>query len=422
MRTGTGEALRIANPRYGRVPLCATPPTPLPLNDHDFMQLNPTLTLKFMMNPLRPLAARLKSVLPLVFCAGLLLMQATPLPAATITAITNFNASLGSDSRSDLVLGPDGLLYGATQLGGGVSTTGVVFKVTTSGVITPLVSFTGPGGSQPQGGFSFAPDGQFYGIAYRGGPNGYGTVWRANTNGGGTALAGFDAANGAFPIGGVTRASDGNFYGTTFSGVFANSFGCVFKLTPGGVMTTLASISNAPPHGKYPYARVTQAGDGHLYGVTHQGGSSELGAVFRVTLGGALTTLASFTGANGSTPLGGLTLGTDGNLYGVTQLGGSANLGTVFKVTTGGVLSTVASFLNATTDGSGPVSALVQGTDGNFYGTTTSGGASGDGTVFRITPAGGMTRLASLSYTATGASPWGKMAFGPDGNLYGTTQ
>ena len=378
-----------------------------------------------MMNPLRPLVASLKSVLPLVLCAGLLLMQATSLAAApTLTGIAHFNGSNGRESRSDLVLGPDGLLYGTTRLGG-VFSTGAVFKVTTGGTITLLSSLTGSSGSEPQGSVAFGPDGQLYGTAYGGGVAGYGTVWRVPTNGAGVVLASFEGTNGAYPLGGLTLAADGNFYGTTFTGADSGYFGMVFKLTAGGSLTKLpfGSITNASATGRFPYAPLAQASGG-FYGTTYQGGSSGLGTIFRIaTSGGSMSTVVSFTGTNGSGPQTGLTTGTDGSLYGVTRLGGGANLGTVFKKAAGPstTVTTLASFLNATTDGAEPGAALVQGTDGNFYGTTSRGGSTDDGTVFRISPAGGLTRLASFSYSSSGYLPLGKMVFGPDGNLYGTT-
>ena len=131
-------------------------------------------------------------------------------------------------------------------------------------------------------------------------------------------------------------------------------------------------------------AGLVQAG-GHFYGTTYNGGYGYLGTVFKITSGGSFTTLHVFSGY-GAFPYGGLVQGSDGNLYGTTSDNdnvGPTQYGTVFKITSGGSLTSLYSFNNS--DGGIPYAGLVQGNDGNFYGTTAYGGASGYGTVFKIT-------------------------------------
>jgi hypothetical protein len=154
----------------------------------------------------------------------------------------------------------------------------------------------------------------------------------------------------------------------------------VFKVTTNGVLTTLASFGGGSG-GAVPAAGLTLGEDGNFYGTTMQ-------TVFQVRTNGKLTTLASIPNYNPmSAPEAGLILGNDGNFYGTTVLGGNTSLnggfgvGTVFKVTTNGVLTTLVSFSD--TNGVYP-NALTLGNDGNFYGTTYLGGASNDGTVFRM--------------------------------------
>ena len=144
--------------------------------------------------------------------------------------------------------------------------------------------------------------------------------------------------------------------------------------------------------------------------------------MFRITTAGTLTTLHTFYGAgDGNTPYARLIQGADGNLYGTTSHGGNSGEGVVFKITTSGILTTLHSFRGA--DGRSPYASLVQ-TGGNFYGTTDYGGASDDGTIFRITPAGTLTTLYSFcSQTgcADGMDPLSGLVQASDGNLYGTT-
>ena len=94
-----------------------------------------------------------------------------------------------------------------------------------------------------------------------------------------------------------------------------------------------------------------------------------------------LTTLHSFNGGDGRSPEATLVQGSDGNFYGTTPLGGAHAKGTVFKIDSTGSLTTLHSFSGFPADGAVPVAGLVQGTDGNFYGTTTSGGAFYQGTM-----------------------------------------
>jgi uncharacterized repeat protein (TIGR03803 family) len=177
------------------------------------------------------------------------------------------------------------------------------------------------------------------------------------------------------------QGSDGFFYGTTFSGG-ANSYGTVFQITSTGMLTILHSFTSKD--GANPEAELVQGSDGNFYGTTYTGGAYTNGILFRITTNGALTTLHSFTGTNdGGHPRGGLVQGSDGNLYGTTYSGGPFNDGILFRITTNGALTTLHSFTGAT-DGANPQAGLVQGSDGSFYGTTANGGQSGAGTVVRL--------------------------------------
>lgn len=229
---------------------------------------------------------------------------------------------------------------------------------------------------------------------------------------------------------------DGNLYGTTqFGGT--GGFGTVFKITTNGVLTVLASFDGNTTGGD-PYGGVTLGADGSFYGTTSFSGPGGVGTVFRVTTNGILTVLHSFsaptsngssyTNSDGAYPNAGLTLGADGCFYGVTSQGGTNGSGTVFKITTNGILTTLFSFDALVASGVGstnasggePYGRMAWGPDGKLYGTASVGGSTSRGTLFKVTTNGAFTTLVNFVVT-NGADPHGGLIVGPDGNLYGTT-
>lgn len=163
-----------------------------------------------------------------------------------------------------------------------------------------------------------------------------------------------------------------------------------------------------------------QARDGNLYTTVQLGGTSGHGVVVRLTPAGQLTVIHNFDPSTGNVPNGGLTLGTDGNLYGTTCLGGSFNDGVVFKITTGGSYQVLHHFSVNDNEGSCPQAAPVQGTDGNFYGTTVNGPNPYLGTIYKMSPSGGFTTLYRFD-VAHGENPLA-LTLGTDGNFYGTSE
>jgi uncharacterized repeat protein (TIGR03803 family) len=272
---------------------------------------------------------------------------------------------------------------------------GTVFKITPGGMLTTLHSFEGTDGVETYAWLVQATDGNLYGTTSNGGAND--TVFKITPTGTLTTLYSFCSQTGCrdgFEPAGLVQATDGNFYGTTFlGGAFCCSFddlgyGTVFKITPGGTLTTLYTFCSQSgcTDGVGPNA-VIQATDGNFYGTTNSGGANEggQGTVFKITPGGTLTTVYNFCSqsycTDGAIPTARLVQGTDGNLYGTTsQGGGLGNYGTAFKITPGGTLTTLHRFDAA--DGKNPSAGLVQGTDGNFYGTTSYGAYGNWGTVF----------------------------------------
>jgi len=278
-------------------------------------------------------------------------------------------------------------------------------------------------GAKPEAGLAKGSDGSFYGTTMAGGgASGFGTVFKIAPSGTLNMLYAFgrQTNDGAFPAAGLVKASDGDFYGTTFEGG-ANDEGTLFKITPSGVLTTLYSFGSQTNDGAFPEADLVEGSDGNFYGTTSDGGAKNDGTVFRITPSGLFTSLYSFGNQtnDGSNPIGALLEASDGNFYGTTTAGGTNQVGTVFKITPSGMLTTLYSFGSQANDGASPNGNLVNGSDGNFYGTTFDGGANDAGTIFKITPSGMLTML--YSFGGDGAFPEAGLIAGSDGNFYGTT-
>jgi uncharacterized repeat protein (TIGR03803 family) len=331
-------------------------------------------------------------------------------------AIFTFNGFNGGYPGAALLQAGDGSYYGTTEYGGS-NDAGTVFRVTTNGLLTTLVNFNYANGANPQAGLLLAADGNFYGTTAEGGGDGEGTVFRMTPEGTLTTLAQFDYYdNGGYPNAALVQGADGNFYGTTSAGG-TNYDGTVFRVDTNGTLTTLVAFDGT--NGANPNAALVQGADASFYGTTSEGGTSYDGTVFRMDTNGTLTTLVNFDyDDNGGYPDAALVQGTDGNFYGTTSSGGTNYDGTLFSLTPGGVLTTLVNFDYS--DGSYPYAGLVLGTDGNFYGTTENGGDYGDGAVFRFSVSTGLTNL--FSFTGTnGATPQVALVQGNDGNFYGAT-
>jgi uncharacterized repeat protein (TIGR03803 family) len=375
-----------------------------------------------------PVAGRkpvLALLMRLLWAAALALPVFGAQAAVVLTTLYSFSGDDGASPPEGLVQGSDGNFYGTTQYGG-TNGLGTVFRISTNGALTSLYSFTGTNdGANPTAGLLQGRDGYFYGTTYYGGTNNSGTVFKISTNGALTSLYSFThGTDGEYPFLGLVQGSDGNFYGTTSGGgstggEYPFSPGTVFKIGSNGVLTTLYSFTGGND-GANPYAVLVQGSDGNFYGTTEYGGTNGVGTVFKMSANGALTSLYSFTGTNdGANPVRGLVQGSDGNFYGTTQNGGTNGWGTVFKITTNGAVTTLYSFAGGN-DGANPEAVLVQGSDGNLYGTTQNGGTNGWGTVFKITTNGALTSLYSFTGGNDGAYPHG-LVQGNDGNFYGMT-
>jgi uncharacterized repeat protein (TIGR03803 family) len=252
-------------------------------------------------------------------------------------------------------------------------------------------------------------DGNLYGTTPTGGANNVGAVFRMTPSGAITVIYSFDVTHGSEPNGGLILGADGNFYGTTeFGG--ANAEGTIFKITPGGALVVLYSFA-ALKDGKNPLAPLAQGTDGNLYG------SSYPGVAFKISTAGKFVILSN---SLPTTPYGALVQASDGAFYGTAPFGGAGGAGALFKLA-GTKVTTLFSFDNL--HGTYPYAGLALGNDGLLYGATTAGGANTGGTVFKATTAGVVTVLYSfdIKQTAGGYQAFAGLVPASDGNLFGAT-
>jgi uncharacterized repeat protein (TIGR03803 family) len=240
------------------------------------------------------------------------------------------------------------------------------------------------------------------------------------------------------PSNGLTLGADGLLYGTcSLWGYNESSSGVIYKYDPSQGQSGITVVYSIPIDAcdDYQPSAMTLGPDGNLYG-TMQGCSASstnpMGSVFKFNpTTNTFTTLHTFQGVesgDGANPSGALALGSNGDFYGTTYSGGvngGSSSGTVFRITPRGKVKILYSFntFASSTTGTNPNAGLTLGADGNFYGVTFSGGTAGQGTIFKITAGGKLTYLHNFneSLDNTGYPVW-PLALGSDGNLYGTTQ
>jgi len=324
----------------------------------------------------------------------------------------------GADGRGPIggvVRDANGNLYGTTEFGG-TADQGLIFKIDPAGHETALHNFAGgAAGANPAGNLLRDAAGNLYGITVDGGTNdGDGLVFELDSAGNYTVLQIFTGTNGDFPETGVISDPAGNLYGTTVEGGGAN-LGVVFKLDTSGQETVLYSFPSGVD-GVNPESAVALDAAGNIYGTTYQGGSNNLGVVYKVDATGHETLLHTFTGGDdGIWPMAGVTLGAGGNLYGTTYSGGASDKGIVYKLDASGQ-ETVLHAFTGEADGGNPDAGVVLDAAGNLYGTTEYGGV-GEGVIYKLSPTGQETVL--YKFNGGYGNPSG-VILDPAGNIYGT--
>jgi len=355
--------------------------------------------------------------------------------AQTVKTLHRFCTHTGCTAQGPnggIIQATDGFLYG-TAIGGGDGPS-TAYKLTPGGNLTVLTDLSGPNGGLVQ-----ATDGYLYGTTQHGGANFLGSVFKMSPGGTVTTLYSFcsqsNCSDGEFPRGALVQATNGDLYGTT---PITDPLACSRIMAQYSKSLRAAHSRLCTPFASKVDALTavirweTLAVDGDIYGTTAYGGATGNGTIFRITPDGTLNTVYNFcvqAGCpDGSSPFAGLMQGTDGKLYGTTSDAGTLGNGTAFGITPGGTLTTLYHFcsLPACADGNGP-GALMQATDGNFYGVSASGGAYGQGTIFSMTTSGTLTTLYNFcsqgfpsGYT-DGSIPVGPLVQDTSGVLYGST-
>jgi len=370
---------------------------------------------------------------------------------AQLTTLISFNGPDGVNPYAGLAVGADGSLYGTTYQGGANGNfQGTVFKISPQPpyTLTPLHTFKGSpsDGAFPYAGLVEGKDGFFYGTTASGGSSnnctsGCGTIFKISADGSQySVLYSFSNTDGASPLGTLIQAMDGDFYGTTANGGTGNNCadfqqpgcGTIFKISSTGAFSVVHNFNFSD--GLAPYAGLLQAPNGTFYGTTLEGVTQGItcgygcGTVFQMTPTPpyTVTTLHVFQGPDGYFPEAPVILGSDSNFYGTTSYGGANNgcaaggCGTIFQLTPQGVLTTVSL---SPANGSDPTAPLLLAADGNYYGTTELDGPNSVGTVFQLTPSLALSRVYSfctLTGCADGEVPVGGLVQ-LTGILYGTT-
>ena len=366
---------------------------------------------------------------------------ATAAHAQTFSVLYNFGTASTDPFEPQfqglIVQGHDGSMHTTSGYGDPYLTPGVVFTISPSGTLTPNFDFsnTSTAGYYPLSGLTLGSDGNYYGTTQSGGTSNVGTIFKITSGGTLTNLYNFGTikyplTEGSYPSSPPVQARDGNYYGTTpFSNDGIND-GVAYKITPAGKYTLLSQFKGSGTNGYNPQSPLILGNDGNFYGTTAAGGPSLLspcygsvpscGTVYKMTTSGKATYLYDFVQSSGAGPVGPLVQGTDGNFYGTTAYGGDANGdGVVFKVTSSGKYTNLHAFNG--TDGKTPTAGLVQASDGNLYGVTSGGGANGIGTLFKVTTAGVFTKLIDFT-TTDGSTPQITLVQHTNGILYGEAE
>jgi uncharacterized repeat protein (TIGR03803 family) len=368
------------------------------------------------------------SVAQLALVCSLLVVAARPTQAQTEEVVYSFAGTPdGANPIAAVILDAEGDVYGTTD-NGGASGLGTVFAVDVDGKETVLYSFKGQAdGENPYAGVIRGKKDYLYGATLYSQLNvSYGTLFKISPKGVHTVLYSFTGGvDGADPYGeNLIFDKAGNLYGTGYSGGTFEA-GVVFEYSAAGTESVLYSFTGGSD-GSRPYAGVVEDKLGNFYGTTLQGGAFGLGIVYKLTPSGTETVLHSFAGgSDGETPLGGVILDSKGNLYGTTTYGGSSNAGTVFKISASGAYTILYTFTGGA-DGNQPSAiSLARDKAGNLYGTTSTGGANNGGTVFEVAPSGEeqvLYNFCSVSACADGFFPVSGVVFDKRGNLWGTTE
>ena len=335
----------------------------------------------------------------------------------------SFSGVDGGGPTSNLIKDSNGNLYGTTTTGGD-SGLGTVFELSAdASTIKTLVSFNGSNGATPEGGLFINSSGYIYGTTSAGGSNNFGTIFKIAS--GSTAVqtvASFNGTNGSSPRGSLLLDNYGRLLGATWSGGVGN-LGTVYEFDGTKILTLFSLGQFGTTLGTNASGHLTLDSSGNVWGTTATGGVNGEGAVFEILVssGGFQYMLPlSFNGTNGAAPMGGLTTDVSGNLFGTTSGGGANGNGTVFEVKSGSNgITSLASFNGS--NGASPLGEVPLDTVGNIYGTTSAGGANGMGSIFQLSGGNHLLSVVHSFSGADGSSPQGGILLDQLGEVECTT-
>jgi len=359
----------------------------------------------------------------------------------------------GATPSAGLTVIAEGKFYGVTN-GGGSGTNGSVFKLTSSGsgaTLAPL--YNGLPSRGPDGQVVIGPNGNLFGVSALGGRGdcggngscGYAYQLQPSPHTCVSFLCPWNESmlyafnnppDAGLPLGSVSFDRAGNLYGTTVEGGTGNcgngvdpnpGCGALYELTPSsGTWTeTILYSFQGGNDGQSPEGGLIFDAAGNLYGTTAGGGSAGCGTIFELSAsdgGWTKTILHNFQCSDGYGPRGNLIADRSGNLYGVTTSGGADNGGVAFELSQPG--SWTFNLLYSFPEDSYPTGPLVFDNAGNLYGTTEVGGAYDNGSAYKLTPSnGGWTETDLHDFQATdGEFLNGGVVIDAAGNLYGTAE
>ncbi len=342
----------------------------------------------------------------------------------------------GSSPQGSLMLS-HGHLFGTANIGGNKDCLGegcgIIFSLTLAGQQTILHRFVQSDGALPSANLIQDNRGNLYSTVDFGGPygcdnKGCGGIFRRDAKGKVSLLYAFRGGrDGANPYAGLIFDQAGNLYGAAFAGGTAGGCaasgtqgcGTLFKLDAAGELHVL-HVFTGGSDGANPYSALIRDSSGNLYGTASSGGSNNFGTVFKVDARGHFSVLYTFAGgSDGAIPFGGLIRDSAGNLYGTTLGGGGHSAGTVYKLDATGKETILYAFTGGA-DGQSPWASVLMDENGNLFGTTSFGGANGDGTVFQLDTSGNETVLHSFTFATDGTAIISPVIMDSHGNLFGT--
>ncbi|MCF7668583.1 MAG: hypothetical protein K9N48_02280 [Verrucomicrobia bacterium] len=333
-----------------------------------------------------------------------------------ITNLVSFSGTNAAIPGAAPIQGKDGSYYGVTVFGGPHQHQGTVYRITSDGMFEYIAYFDGLKGRYPHKMLLEGIDNKFYGVTAEGGDHNMGVIFNVTTNGIIKRMLSFTGTNspnyGNNPSSSLINGENGYLYGTTREGGKYN-MGTIYRITMDGIFESLVSFDGT--NGNVPIGRLVLGENRYFYGTTAgqcENNTNAKGNVYRMSHDGTISTICYFNGANGNIPNEGLTSDGNGNYYGTTRLGGKYDMGTVYKITNKGEFSTVASFNG--NNGRQPHGMLTHAWDGNYYGISV-GRAFDETEVYKVTPDGIIEVIVYIDGTAMSHT----FTLSSDGNMYG---